>query len=120
MYKVSAVYKTGPDTYFDKDYYLKYHVDLAVKQSQGKLNIHKIEVEWDEEEIDWANTGKPNPENIVASCRFSIFFETVEDLGDFYAFFKSPDVEPLREDAKKYTNCDIVWYVSNIADLHKR
>ena len=116
MYRVSATYIAKTGTHFDKEYYLKHHVALAYKQTKGKVNIKRVEVEWDVEEIDWSDTSKSNPENIISPCRFSMILETKKDLSDFFEFFKSPDVEPLRDDVKRYTDCDLVWAVSELLE----
>ena len=49
MYRVRATYLPRDDMQFDYEYYFREHVALAQKQTSGKLNIVKIEVETEEE-----------------------------------------------------------------------
>lgn len=116
MYRISAIYKAGTGTRFDKEYYLSHHVPLAFQQLNGRVNIRRVEVEWDLSEVDWSTQTKPDEEKIISPCRFSVLVDTEEDLQDFFEFMRSPARDPVHGDVQNYTDCEMSWVVSEVLE----
>lgn len=110
MYRVRATYLPRDDMKFDYDYYFREHVALAQRQTSGKLNIVKIEVET-EEELLLESGDKCSP------LVFIIHLETLQDVDKLRQFFQSPDIVALQEDVPKYTNCELKWTVSKLHEI---
>lgn len=110
MYRIRATYLPRDDMKFDHEYYFREHVALAQKQTAGKVNIKKIEVE-SEEELLLETGDKCSP------LVFILHLETLKDVEQFRQFFQTPDIVPLFEDVPKYTNCEIKWTVSKLHEV---
>jgi hypothetical protein len=110
MYKVRATYLPREGTWFDMDYYLREHVPLARAQTEGRLNIARIEVE--------AGTSLlMEPAEARSPCVFSLYFASPEDVEAFRRFLTSADTEPLRRDVPRYTNCELEWTVCEVIEV---
>ncbi len=110
MYRIRATYLPREDMQFDLDHYFRVHIPLARKITAGKLNIRRMGVE--------SNGGLLLEEGgIGAPCVLCIDVDSMEDVAAFRRLLQSEDVEPLRQDVPRYTNCALEWTVSEIRDL---
>jgi hypothetical protein len=110
MFKVRASYLPRADGWFDLDYYLREHVRLARQQTDGRLDILRIEVESH-------STALLDPALKLAPCVFCLYFREHADVDAFRAFLSSPAVEPLRADVPRYTNCELEWTVCEVREV---
>lgn len=108
MFRVSATYFPQDDMFFDADHYENVHIPLAAHQMKKAGVVYEgIEVVFDEKLIEGDNA-------TVSPCVFSVYFNSLNEVKKFQAFRNSPDVEPLRDDLPKYTNCSNRWTVSRV------
>ena len=107
MYSIRATYVPREDMYFDRDYYIEHHIPLAKKQLTGRIRYLQMHAEF---AMHVLMEGK----ELRSPCVFVLHVETKEDVEAFREFRRSPDVVPLREDIKKYTNCVPEWTVAEV------
>ena len=111
MYKVSAIYHSGDDTFFDLEHYFNVHVPLALKQmALGNLKFIKREIVQNVK--DMFDPSKTGPVFII-----SYILESKQDVEEFVAFMKTDLIQPLIEDVPKYTNCEVEWTISEVEEL---
>ena len=108
MYVIRATYKPRDDMHFDQDYYVKNHIPLAQKLLAGRVHYLQMHAEFDMRVLMDGN-------ELRSPCIFVLYVESMDDVEQFRAFRREPQVEPLREDIKKYTNCDLEWTVAQVA-----
>jgi hypothetical protein len=109
MYAIRATYLPKPGMYFDHDYYAANHMRIAAEQLSGRVNYLQMYAEFDVRTLMDASEAR-------SPCMFVLIVEREEDVEAFRQFRLSPHVMPVREDAKKYTNCDLEWTVARIVE----
>ncbi len=111
MYKVRATYLPHAGMHFDHAYYFREHVALAGRQTAGRVNIRRIEVESDERLLLDGGT-------LRAPLTFCAYLDSLADVEGFRRFLTAdPAVEPLRDDVPNYTDCELVWSVCEVREF---
>ena len=109
MYAIRATYVPKPGMFFDHDYYAANHIRIAKEQLQGRVNYVQMYAEFDVRLLmDGTEARSP--------CVFVMTVESEKDVEAFRQFRLGPHVMPVREDAKKYTNCELEWTVARIVE----
>lgn len=106
MYRVQAVYRAGPGSSFDFDYYLNTHIPMAQRVIAGKFAATRVEIERDRRPLFGGG-----PE---AHCVFSVYLENDAELKRFCDFLTGPGAAPLAADAPNYATGDVAWTISEI------
>ena len=107
MFAIRATYIPKDDMYFDKEYYVTYHLPLAKKLLSGRVNYIKLYAEFDTRVM-------MNEDELRSPGVFVLLVKSKTDVDDFNAFRRSNDVKPLRDDIKNYTNCEPEWTVAKV------
>lgn len=110
MFKVRATYLPRQDMEFDFEYYFRVHVPLAQREGQGRIKPVKIEVETGCETL--MAPGEPK-----SPCVFCIYFAEQQDVEGFRRFLASSGTDPMREDVRNYTNCELEWTVCEVREF---
>ena len=108
MYAIRATYIPREDMHFDKEYYVSHHIPLAQKLLAGRIHYLQMHVEFNTRVL-------MNGNELRSPGVFVLLVESKDDVENFRAFRLSDDVKPLRDDVKKYTNCDLEWTVAEVA-----
>ena len=108
MYAIRATYIPKEDMYFDRDYYVKNHLALAMKLLAGRIDYLQMHAEFDMRDL-------MQGDEVYSPCVMVLLVETEEDVESFRSFMRSEDVIPLAEDGVNYTNCDAKWSVAEVA-----
>jgi len=110
MFRIRATYLPRKDMVFDLDHYFREHIPLARKITAGKVNIRRMGVE--------LNAALLLEDGVTATpCVLCVDVDSMEDVAAFRRLLQSDDVEPLRKDVPRYTNCTLEWTVSEIRDV---
>ena len=109
MYAIRATYIPKPGGFFDHDYYAANHIRIAKEQLQGRVNYLDMYAEFDVRLLMEGSEQR-------SPCVFVMIVESEADVEAFRQFRLSPHVMPVREDAKKYTNCDLEWTVGRVVE----
>ena len=110
MFAIRATYIPKDDMYFDKDYYVTYHLPLAKKLLSGRVGYLQMYAEFD--------TRVMMSENELRSPGvFVLLVDSKADVDNFNTFRTSDDVKPLRDDIKNYTNFIPEWTVAEVVKL---
>jgi len=108
MYKVVAIYKSHDGCKFDYDHYWSTHVPLATKQMKaGNVPFSRREVETEFK-------GFLDPSTPVPMLTCTYYVDSEAEIDNFRQFMMTDLVQPLIEDAQKYTDCEIDWVVSKV------
>ena len=107
MFTIRATYIPKDDMYFDKEYYVTYHLPLAKKLLSGRVNYIKLYAEFGARVMMSENEFR-------SPGVFVLLVNSKTDVDNFNAFRTSDDVKPLREDIKNYTNCVPEWTVAEV------
>ena len=109
MYRIRAHYLPVENAFLNYDHYFSVHVPLAVRQMNGAVKVHKVDIEKGAECL--FETHELQPLLVL-----SIYVESTADVEDFKRFVQSDKATPLLEDVPRYTNCRIVWTASELAE----
>tara|TARA_B110000014_G_scaffold240991_1_gene209488 strand:- start:357 stop:707 length:351 start_codon:yes stop_codon:yes gene_type:complete len=107
MFAIRATYIPKDDMYFDKKYYVTYHLPLAKKLLSGHVNYIKLYAEFDTRVM-------MNEDELRSPGVFVLLVKSKTDVDNFNEFRRSDDVKPLRDDIKNYTNCKPEWTVAKV------
>ena len=107
MFAIRATYIPKDDMYFDKKYYVTYHLPLAKKLLSGHVNYIKLYAEFDTRVM-------MNEDELRSPGVFVLLVKSKTDVDNFNAFRRSDDVKLLRDDIKNYTNCKPEWTVAKV------
>lgn len=107
MYAIRATYLPRDGMYFDREYYAAHHMRIAREQLKNRVHYLEMYAEFDMRVLMDGN-------ELRSPCVFVLLVENVADVEAFRQFRSGPHVRPLREDAKKYTNCSLEWTVAEI------
>ena len=107
MFTIRATYIPKDDMYFDKKYYVTYHLPLAKKLLSGHVNYIKLYAEFDTRVM-------MNEDELRSPGVFVLLVDSKADVDNFNTFRTSDDVKPLRDDIKNYTNCIPEWTVAEV------
>ena len=107
MFAIRATYIPKDDMYFDKEYYVTYHLPLAKKLLSGRVNYIKLYAEFDTRVM-------MNEDELRSPGVFVLLVKSKTDVDNFNEFRRSDDVKPLRDDIKNYTNCKPEWTVAKV------
>ncbi|OGT80652.1 MAG: hypothetical protein A3H91_15265 [Gammaproteobacteria bacterium RIFCSPLOWO2_02_FULL_61_13] len=110
MYRIRATYLPRAGMQFDLEYYFRVHVPLARQTTAGRLNIRSMEVESNAVLLTDATAKR-------APCVLSLSFDSMEDVDAFRRLLLSQDVDALRADVSRYTNCDLEWTLSSVQEV---
>ena len=110
MYKIRATYLPRAEMRFDLEYYHRVHVPLARATTAGRFNIRAMDVESDAVMLTDATVKR-------APCVLSLSFDSLDDVDGFRRLLLSNDVEALRADVPRYTNCDLEWTLSEVREV---
>jgi uncharacterized protein (TIGR02118 family) len=110
MYRIRATYLPRAGMEFDLDYYFRVHVPLAQQVTAGRVNIRSMEVESNAVLLT-------DPTSKRAACVLSLTFDSLEEVEAFRRLLLSRDVDALRADVPRYTNCDLEWTLSEVRDV---
>ena len=109
MYAIRATYLPRDGMYFDRAYYAANHLRLARDLLDGRVSYVEMHAEFD---VRTLMDGR----ELRSPCVFVLMVESEADVQAFREFRSGPHVAPLREDAKKYTNCDLEWTVAEVVE----
>ena len=107
MFTIRATYIPKDDMYFDKEYYVDYHLPLAKKLLSGRVNYIQMYAEFDSRVMMSEN-------ELRSPGVFVLLVKSKTDVDNFNAFRRRDDVKPLRDDIKNYTNCEPEWTVAEV------
>ena len=107
MFTIRATYIPKDDMYFDKEYYVDYHLPLAKKLLSGRVNYIQMYAEFDSRVMMSENEFR-------SPGVFVLLVDSKADVDNFNTFRTSDDVKPLRDDIKNYTNCEPEWTVAGV------
>ena len=107
MFTIRATYIPKDDMYFDKKYYVTYHLPLAKKLLSGHVNYIKLYAEF-------GTRVMMNEDELRSPGVFVLLVDSKADVDNFNTFRTSDDVKPLRDDIKNYTNCVPEWTVAEV------
>lgn len=106
--EATYIYKSGGR--FDYDHYTNVHIPLAEAQmAKGGLAFKKRIFK---NRTDNLFTGAP-----VHALSLIYVLEDQADLDAFKAFMTTDFVQPLLEDAKSYTDCELLWTSGEYREL---
>jgi len=109
MYVIRGTYLPREGTYFDREYYAANHLRLARELLRDRVSYSRMHAEFDTRVLmDGRERRSP--------CVFVLRVESEADVEAFRNFRAGPHVFPLREDARKYTNCDLEWTVAEVVE----
>ena len=109
MYVIRATYLPRDGMHFDADYYMRVHMPLARRLLGGRVNFVKMHAEFDMRVLmDGAELRSP--------CIFVLYVDSAADVEAFRRFRSGPQVEPLKLDVPKYTNCKSEWTVARVME----
>lgn len=109
MYIIRGTYLPREGMYFDREYYVANHIRLARELLRDRVSYIKMHAEFD-------TCVLTNDRERRSPCAFVLCVESEADVQAFRDFRAGPHVAPLREDAKKYTNCDLEWTVAEVVE----
>ncbi len=109
MYAIRATYLPRDGAHFDADYYVKVHMPLARKLLTGRVSFVRMHAEFDMRVL-------MDGLELRAPCIFVLYVASAADVEDFREFRRGPNVEPLRLDVPKYTNCKSEWTVARVEE----
>jgi len=109
MYCIRATYIPREDMFFDENHYETRHIPLTRSLLAGRVNYLRIGAEFNV-------VLQLEPEVVRSPCVFHLYVETEQDVEAFRCFRLGPDVQPLREDLPRYTNCRNEWTVSRYVE----
>ena len=107
MFAIRATYIPKDDMYFDKKYYVTYHLPLAKKLLSGHVDYIKLYAEFDTRVM-------MNEDELRSPGVFVLLVKSKTDVDNFNEVRRSDDVKPLRDDIKNYTNSKPEWTVAKV------
>lgn len=109
MFLIRATYIPRDGMFFDEAHYVSHHIPLTKSLLQGRVHYVRIGAEF--------NVALQLEPTVVRSpCVFHLCVRTEDDLEAFRRFRLGPDVQPLRDDLPRYTNCTNEWTVSRFVE----
>ena len=87
MFTIRATYIPKDDMYFDKKYYVTYHLPLAKKLLSGHVNYIKLYAEFDTRVM-------MNEDELRSPGVFVLLVKSKTDVDNFNEFRRSDDVKP--------------------------
>lgn len=109
MYCIRATYLPREDMFFDEEHYERHHIPLTKSLLAGRVNYVRIGAEF--------NVTLQLDSTVIRSpCVFHLYVASADEVEAFRRFRLSPDVQPLRDDLPRYTNCKNEWTVSRYVE----
>lgn len=122
MYKVKIVFHAREGYRFDRDYYVKNHLELIRTQLHGRVRLTRLEAEWNVRELNLADVEHlEGSTDVLAPLILSLYLETKEDLEALFAFSASPAALPLIQNIPNFTDLAPQWTIAELEafDLSK-
>lgn len=118
-YELRIVFEANDDYHFDRDYYVKKHLEFAKGLLAGRVKITRIETQWDVKTLDRADVADlKGTARTIAPLILSIYLDSDNDLKDFQEFLVSPEArDVLDADVKNFTNIPPQWTIAEVEEF---
>lgn len=118
-YELRIVFEAKGDYHFDRDYYVKKHLEFAKKLLVGRVNLTRLEAQWDVKTLDRADVANlKGTADTLAPLILSLYLDSDKDLKDFQAFLVSPEArDVLDADVKNFTNLSPQWTIAEVEEF---
>lgn len=118
MYKLRIVFDATDSYRFDRDYYVKKHLELAKKLLVGRVNLTRLEAQWNVKDLNRADVADlTGSAGAIAPLILSLYLETDDALKDFLAFLDSPGALSLDQDVANFTDLAPKWTIAEVEEF---
>lgn len=113
MYKLKIVFQARGGCRFDREYYVKQHLQLARRQLEGRVALTRLEAEWDVRDLNRSKVqDRGESADVLFPLILSLYLDTEADLEAFLAFLESPDAVLLDRDVPNFTDLSPQWTIA--------
>lgn len=115
MYKLKIVFDAQEGCRFDREYYVKKHLELAREQLAGRVGLRHLEAEWNVRPLDRTDVRNAGGSaEVLSPLILSLYLESEEDLDAFLEFLKSPGAARLDQDVANFTDLAPRWTIAEL------